>query len=145
MNKTTTQTSLRILSRTENLQAVRKFITAHARTSGFDEETVQNIVLAVDEACTNIIRHAYNGNPDGVIDIHVQNVGNALEVQIFDTGKKFDPSRIQPPDVQKNVHRQERGGFGLYLMKRLMDEVEFHFAPGAPNTLRMRKYLSARS
>lgn len=137
--------SLQILSRTENLQLVREFIAERARGSGFDDATVQDIVLAVDEACTNIIRHGYEGKPDETIEVVVHTLENAFEVCIFDRGKTFDPATVKPPDIQKNADRKTRGGFGLYLMKKLMDDVEFRFLPGAPNELRMRKYLVPRS
>ncbi|MBP8975499.1 MAG: ATP-binding protein [Bacteroidetes bacterium] len=133
---------LRIMSRTENLRSVRNFVAAKARQFGFGEDEVQNIILAVDEACTNIIKHGYNGNPDKSIDIMIDASSNVFEVRIYDTGRTFDPSAVKPPAIQKHMKHHERGGYGLFLMKNLMDEVEFVFRPDVPNELRLRKYLS---
>jgi serine/threonine-protein kinase RsbW len=131
----------RILSRTDHLSEVRDFIAAAASEFGFSDEDIANISLAVDEACTNIIKHAYQNQPDKEIEISVVRHKNNFEVRIVDFGKKFNPQAIKPPDLRQNLAHHRRGGLGVYLMKRLMDKVEYSFLPGKHNEVRLVKYL----
>lgn len=132
----------KIISKTDNLVEVREFIGSAARQLGFDEEEISNIVLAVDEACTNIIKHAYQYAPDKEIEISLVLNNEFFEVKIFDNGKSFDPETLRPPDLKSNLGKHRRGGLGVYLMKRLMDKVEYHFQPGKRNEVHLVKYLS---
>lgn len=131
----------RILSQTGHLSEVRDFISVAAGEFGFSDEDIANISLAVDEACTNIIKHAYQNAPDKKIEISVVRSKGNFEVRIVDYGKKFDPTEIHPPDLRQNLAHHRRGGLGVYLMKRLMDEVEYSFQPGKHNEVRLVKYL----
>ncbi len=137
--------SKRILSRTDNLLEVREFVGSAARTFGFSEEDVANIVLAVDEACTNIIKHAYEYAKDKEIEISLFLSNRSLEVRIYDNGRSFDPSTLRPPELKEHMGHQRRGGLGVYLMKRLMDKVEYHFNPGKRNEVCLTKYRSDAS
>jgi serine/threonine-protein kinase RsbW len=133
--------SLNIESRTDRLIAVREFVSAAARNFGFEEEDVSKITLAVDEACTNIIKHAYKFDPNKQITVTVTGRNGAFEVVIRDHGKEFDPARIQTPDMKEYLAHYRRGGLGVYLMKSLMDKVEYNITPGAMNEVRLIKYL----
>ena len=121
---------------------VREFISEAAREFGFQDEETANIVLSVDEACTNTIKHAYQFAPDQKIEIDVLRGKDSFEVRITDKGKPFDPELIKPPDLRQHLTQYRRGGLGVYLMKRLMDKVEYSFKPGKKNEVRLIKYLS---
>jgi serine/threonine-protein kinase RsbW len=136
------QISKKIFSRTSNLLEVREFIGRAARQAGFDEEDVANIVLAVDEACTNIIKHAYQYSPNKEIEINIIPSNQSFEIRIYDTGRTFDPTTLRPPNLKEQLRQYRRGGLGVYLMKRLMDEVEYNFQPGKRNEVRLIKYFS---
>ncbi len=131
-----------VLSRTDNLLEVRDFVSDAARQFGFSDEDVANIVLAVDEACTNIIKHAYQYAPDKEIMVSIIRNNGAFEVKIQDSGKNFDPNVLQPPDLRQNLSHHRRGGLGVYLMKKLMDKVEYNFTAGKSNEVSLVKYLS---
>ena len=133
--------SLNIESRTDRLIAVREFVSAAARRFGFEEEDVSKIALAVDEACTNIIKHAYKFDPSKQITVSVRNRNGAFEVVIRDRGIEFDPARVQTPDMKEYLAHYRRGGLGVYLMKSLMDKVEYKITPGAMNEVRLIKHL----
>ena len=137
--------SKRILSRTDNLLEVREFVGDAARACGFSEEEAANIVLAVDEACTNIIKHAYQYATDKEIEVAIQYNKNSFEIRIFDSGKSFDPSTIRQPNLTDHIGHRKRGGLGVYLMKKLMDKVEYNFRRGKRNEVRLIKYLSKAS
>jgi serine/threonine-protein kinase RsbW len=133
--------SLHIESRTDRLIAVREFVSAAARQFGFQEEDVSKIALAVDEACTNIIKHAYKFDPGKEITVSIRSDNGAFEVVIRDRGKEFDPKIIQTPDMKEYLTHFRRGGLGVFLMKSLMDKVEYNITPGKMNEVRLIKYL----
>jgi serine/threonine-protein kinase RsbW len=144
MTRIAKKISKTVLSRTDNLLEVREFVSEAARQFGFNEEDIANIVLAVDEACTNIIKHAYQYAPDKEIFIAILRNNGTFEVKIKDTGKNFDPEALKAPDLKRNLSHHRRGGLGVYLMKKLMDKVDYEFAPGRSNEVSLVKYLSSR-
>lgn len=131
---------LTIASRTERLIEVRDFVSAAARAFGFGDEDVSKIALAVDEACTNIIKHGYEFDPGHTIEIAVGAAGPAFEITITDSGRRFDPGIIPAPDMKEYLSHYRRGGLGVYLMRSLMDSVEYAFPPGH-NEVRLVKRL----
>jgi serine/threonine-protein kinase RsbW len=137
--------SKRILSRTDNLIEVREFVGGEARAFGFSEEESANIMLAVDEACTNIIKHAYQYATDKEIEVSIIPKNLTFEIRIFDSGRSFDPATIRQPDLKEHIGHRKRGGLGVYLMKKLMDKVEYNFHRGKRNEVRLTKYLSNAS
>ena len=133
----------RILSRTDNLSQVREFVGSAARMFGFADEDIANIELAVDEACTNIIKHAYQYATDKEIEISIFQSDRSFEIRIYDSGRAFDPTKLRPPDLKEHIGHLRRGGLGVYLMKRLMDKVEYNFNPGKRNEVRLTKYRTS--
>ena len=131
-----------IESRTDNLLQVRDFVLSAARRFGFSEEESSKIVLAVDEACTNVIKHAYQYAPDRLIEVVIQHDKNRLQITVIDDGKSFNPSIARLPDLKQHLSHYRRGGLGIYLMRTLMDKVEYKYAPGKKNEVRLTKYLS---
>jgi len=134
-----------IQSRTENLRRVREFISDAARRAGFEDESVQKIALAVDEACTNIIKHSYQFAPDKDIEISVITKDGSFEIIISDHGRSFDPNTIQMPDMKEYMRKYRRGGLGMYLMRSLMDIVEYETRPGSTNSVRLVKFIPVRT
>jgi serine/threonine-protein kinase RsbW len=96
--------------------------------------------MAVDEACTNIIKYAYS-EEGGVITLTCELQGNDFVVIIRDRGKPFDPSSVPPPDLEADLDERKIGGLGIYLMGKLMDDVSYSFDAKKGNTLVMRKML----
>lgn len=133
--------TLHIESRTERLIAVRDFVSEEARAFGFTDEDVSRIALAVDEACTNIIKHAYSFDPNRNISVRVKSRNGTFEVTIRDTGSGFNPSLVHAPDMRDYFSHYRKGGLGVYLMKSLMDKVEYEIHPGKRNEVRLTKYL----
>ncbi len=132
-----------IESRTEKLLEVREFVLQAARKFGFSVEESSKIVLAVDEACTNVIKHAYHYAPDRKIEIVIQPNKDRIQITVIDDGKSFDPSIAKLPDLRQHLSHYRRGGLGVYLMRTLMDKVEYKYAPGRKNEVRLTKYLTA--
>lgn len=127
--------------RFERLTEIAAFITRAAREAGLDVDEVFHVEMAVDEACSNIIEHAYATQAG---DIHLTCTSPAsgqIEVVIRDSGQPFDPAEVPPPlvDTLPDPENLNEGGLGLYFMRKLMDEVRFEFVPGQGNTLTMIK------
>ncbi len=122
-----------------SLSAISDFVAEQAEKMGFDEKATYAVQLAVDEACSNIIEHAYGG--EGVGDIEMTcNLGeNELEIILKDSGKPFDPEDIPDLDTSLPIDQVGERGAGVYLMHKLMDEVQFHFSKSSGTTLVMRK------
>lgn len=133
---------LRIPSETDNLELIREFVTKVAEKVGFNTDDVGKIELACDEACTNVIKHAYtsqNGKQSLDILIHID--FDKFTLIVTDHGKGFDPKTIKMPDMQQYLAELKVGGLGIYLMKTLMDEVDYDIEPGVKNQVKMVKYL----
>ncbi len=120
-----------------NLSEVRDFIADICLRAGFSKRETNNTKLAMDEACTNIIKHAY-GDAGGDIRIDVQAEPGKVEINVFDRGTPFDWSGIEDPDLEQYVEIGKKGGLGIFLMNRLMDELDYH-ASEAGNRLYMAK------
>lgn len=128
---------------TSQLAHIREFVREHARKLGFPEEELGKIELAVDEACANVIEHAYPGKAqgDGRLHLCLKLDYQKLTVVITDHGETFDPNQIKDPDMQEYLAEYRVGGLGVYLMRRFMDQVDYDIQPGVKNEVRMVKYL----
>ena len=131
-----------IKSKTENLSIIRDFISSKAANAGIKNEEIENIMLAVDEACTNIIKHAYHSDPDGKIIVKVEYNSTNFKVIIEDYGITFNPDNVPVPDLRKYHKDKKVGGLGMYLMKALMDEVKYVSVPGKCNRVILSKKIN---
>lgn len=132
---------LRVKSRTDNLSVIRDFVSENALSAGIDAAVVDKIMLAVDEACTNIIKHAYKSSPEGEIILTIDYDENKFTITIIDYGKSFEPDRVPLPDLQKYYKEHKVGGLGMYLMKSLMDDVKYTSIPGKFNRVLLSKNI----
>lgn len=131
-----------IKSRTENLSSLRDFISDNANNAGLSTDDIDDIILAVDEACTNIIKHAYKSVPDGEIIIEINYNARKFTIKLIDHGYSFDPESVPVPDLQKYLRQRKVGGLGLYLMRTLMDDVKYVSVPGEYNQILLSKNLN---
>jgi serine/threonine-protein kinase RsbW len=127
-----------------SLSKISKFVVGAAGAAGLGEEAVYAVEMAVDEACTNIIEHAYGGEGRGNIECTCQINQDGLTVLLRDYGSPFDPSNVPEPDVNAAIEDREVGGLGLYLIHKLMDEVHFEFTPDFGNVLTMVKHTETK-
>lgn len=133
---------LQVSAATRNLGIVRDFIRHLAKEAGFDKEKIEQIELAVDEACTNVIKHAYHYDASKMIDLRIRIDRKKMVISVIDYGGGFDLSKIKQPDINHNVKKAKAGGLGIHLMKKLMDEVQFHIEPGKKTEVRLIKFRS---
>jgi serine/threonine-protein kinase RsbW len=122
----------------EQLDAIRAYASQAALDAGMEEPEVCAVEMAVDEACSNIIEHAYCGQP-GEIEITCDCAGDTLTLILKDHGEPFDPTAVPEPDLTCDLEDRHIGGLGIYLMRQLMDEVAFETDGQSGNILTMIK------
>jgi serine/threonine-protein kinase RsbW len=132
---------LTIPNNTQYLRDVREFVTRMVARSGLDRAEHTKVVLAVDEAISNIMKHAYRDVTEGIISLEAIADGRKLQIIIRDSGKYFDPDTVKEPDLERYVKTGKKEGLGIYLMRRIMDEIQYEFVKGVRNELRMTKYI----
>ena len=99
-----------------------------AESAGFDEKTAGQVALAVDEAATNVMEHAYHGATDQKVEVRFDDQGESLEVDILDKGARVRAHEVPHVDIERlEAYARERktGGLGMHLMSKIMDSVTF--------------------
>jgi serine/threonine-protein kinase RsbW len=133
--------NLRFKAVLENVSTAIDCVTKSAREAGFDEEITYQLQLAVDEACANVIHHAYEGMEPGDIEVTCSCDDQHLVIRVHDWGKSFVPEHVPEPDVDAPLEERSLGGLGLFLIRQCMDQVEFAFDAELGNELTMTKRL----
>ncbi|NWG07859.1 MAG: ATP-binding protein [Chloroflexi bacterium] len=121
--------SVQFAAKFEFLDEIRDFVGTIAREGGFGDKDVYNIQLATDEAASNIIEHAYEGVSDGVLELSCGMKDDTITIILVDHGEPFDPSSIPMPDLKADLSERKIGGLGIFLMRKLMDEVRYDSHP----------------
>ena len=125
--------------RFESLEKISKFVKTAAKRAGLGEEAVYGVELAVDEACSNIIEHAYRGEDLGDIECTCESTSVGIRIIISDHGHPFNPGQVPKPDLTSPLEKRKKGGLGLFFIDQMMDEARYEFASGK-NTLIMIKH-----
>jgi serine/threonine-protein kinase RsbW len=133
--------TLDVPSTTENLALIREFVNRVAAQAGMSEVEVGQLELAVDEACANVIEHAYGDDNTKQVMVRAVFDEDTLRIHVIDTGTGFDPTTVQQQDLKDLIAKRRTGGLGMRLIKTLMDEVHYEIEPGKKNELRMVKKL----
>jgi len=131
---------LKVESRLDSLPAVADFVDSSLRQLGAGPSAIPRVQLVVDEAVTNVIRHAYAGG-HGHVTLVFERSGNDLVITIHDRGRPFDPAKVAPPDLDSGAETRRIGGLGIHFMKTLMDNVHHRSDPETGNELVMKKRL----
>jgi anti-sigma regulatory factor (Ser/Thr protein kinase) len=130
---------MQIYSRPERLRLLRDVVRDAADIAGLDEAAADAVVLAVNEACMNIIQHGYRMDPAGRIDIRVSREPGALVVQLRDYAGRVDVSTV----CSRDLDDVRPGGLGVHLIGCLMDESGFLDAPAdGGNLFQMKKFVT---
>ena len=137
--------TLMVPSSTENLALIREFVAAIGVQAGFEEKDVMRLQLAVDEACANVIEHAYDLETTHKVTIRALIDDDAIRFEFVDEGKGFDPAQIAEQDLDALIRDRRSGGLGLRLIRSIMDDVQYQIVPGEKNELRMVKRLKKRT
>lgn len=133
---------LEIAADLDNLRQVRDFIASGTQLAGLDQGRTGELLLAVDEAVTNIVMH---GCPQGgcTIDLEFQGNAEACIIHIRDDARLFDPTAVNDPDLHISpLERENPGGFGVYLFKHLVDQASYRAMPDGRNELTLVKQIA---
>jgi serine/threonine-protein kinase RsbW len=133
--------TLQVPSSTENLALIREFVTSVGRQATLSDEDINNLELAVDEACANVIEHAYGHDISKEVIVRATFNEQSLRISVIDTGHGFDPGAVLQQELDQLVADRKSGGLGIRLIKTLMDDVSYEIVPGQKNELHMTKKI----
>lgn len=130
-----------LASSTKNLALLRRFIEAKALALGFDESNINQIVLSVDEACSNIIKHAHKYDDKKHIEIETSSDKKQFKIILKYRGQGFDPNELHNPNMKDYFESFKVGGLGVPIMKRFMSKIEFVHKNSDDNYLTLIKVI----
>jgi anti-sigma regulatory factor (Ser/Thr protein kinase) len=131
---------LEVSAEPNQLSVLAEFAARAATDAGLDDQFRQRIELAMDEACSNIIEHAYCGAAGKILAMAEIQPMRQLTLRLVDSGNPFQPLDVPKYDPERVLEHDRIGGLGLFLMRKVMDEVSFEFGvPGVGNRLTMIK------
>lgn len=131
---------LQIPADVKELARVRRFIQEAAIVLGAGDAAVEDLVLAVDEAVTNIIVHGYNGK-QGKVEIEASHSGDTIQVRLRDHAPIFDPTQVPDPDLDAPLEQRPLGGMGIFLMKNTLDGISHRVTEQGGNELTLIKKI----
>ncbi len=109
-----------------NLKQIRRFVIEVLRKQHLEEVEIHSMVLAVDEICANLIIHSNHCNPDKNIEVSIDtSKEDKITFDILDRGTGFDIRQHPEPDLDEIIRNKRKGGVGLMLVKKIMDEIDF--------------------
>ena len=117
--------SIRVNCTKKNLKLIRDFVIDYLSAYALSDIMTNQIVLAVDEICANLIIHANHENPEKYIHLAVFEQNEMLKFEITDNGVAFQRSKYKEPNIEENIRLGKKGGVGIALVNRIMDKVEF--------------------
>jgi len=109
----------------KNLKLIRDFVSEYLRALALSDILMNQIVLAVDEICANLIIHANHEDPSKFISLTIKEQQSMLRFEISDRGLAFRRSEYKEPNIEEHIRLGKRGGVGIALVNRIMDKVEF--------------------
>ena len=125
----------------ENLKRVRDFIRTTVKNDSIADLVISELVLALDEMCSNLMIHAHHCNPDEMFEIHIHIENNKpLVFELIDDGTVFDIDQFSEPALNNIIHEKRKGGLGIRLVKSIMDKIEYQKRSGR-NVWRLTKSL----
>jgi serine/threonine-protein kinase RsbW len=155
LKKSTDKISIQAPSNCCYIGYIRSLVADLAREVGFPDDEVAKIEMVVDEACSNVVEHAYASQQeapapiriwhwkrrDPGIQLDVRTERDRLVIEVNDHGRRFDFNTYRPTSLQERIGQMETGGYGVAIMREFMDEVQYTSSETSGNTLRLVKYL----
>jgi serine/threonine-protein kinase RsbW len=133
-DSTTNQVSLVLASELKSVETIEETAEMYARQAGFDEDTACQIAMVTREAAVNAVLHGNKQDPDKRVTAGFEVTDEDLKIQISDEGPGLDPATLPDPLAPENILKPS--GRGVFLMRAIMDEVEFRrLAPGTEITM----------
>jgi serine/threonine-protein kinase RsbW len=117
-----------------DLNDMRDFLEGAIQNLGGDDDTAGDLVLAVNEAVTNVLLHGYDDRP-GPVSLCVEAEGPDLRVYLSDDAPLFDPTTVPTPDINLPLEDRPLGGLGVHMMRQLSDELTYQTTGAGKNEL----------
>jgi len=124
----------------QQIELLAEYIDLIADEAGINPSLAMSLNLALEEAVTNVIMYAYPEGTDGTVDIITEANDGLLTFIIKDSGKAFDPTQKEDADVTLSAEERQIGGLGIFLVKQIMDTVNYQRIDGQ-NILTLTKKL----
>jgi len=122
------------------LAQISRFVGKAAKEANLDKASIYAVKLAVDEACSNIMEHAYSGKGKGEILCSCEIIDNGLKVTLTDHGNPLNSKEVPEFDSHTPLEEIEPGGAGIYLINQLMDQVHYESDPQLGNRMELVKH-----
>ena len=120
---------VRVPARYDSIRTLASLLGRFAGTARLGEQEVFACRLALDEACVNIIEHAYANEASGEIEVIIQSAPGMCTICLTDFGEPYDPQQVAQPRFAGSLEDASPGGLGLYLMRTMMDDVQYVVSP----------------
>lgn len=115
----------------ENLKGVRDFIRTSLKNHGVSELEISEMVLALDEMCSNLMIHSHQCNPDDLFELHIIiDEDSPVVFELVDDKSVFNINDFSEPSIDNIIHEKRKGGLGIRLVKSIMDKVEYQSRKG---------------
>ena len=137
----TVREKFQVPASTEHLAMVRDRVRECVDLAGVPEKIANQVVLASDEAVTNVINHSFNNDGVSEVEIEVAVDGEKIMLTVRDEAPPFDPTVMPDPNMEEHVKAGKKGGLGIYLMRKIMDEMTHRVLNGGVNELVLVKNL----
>lgn len=131
------------LGKRKKLSSIRNFVGDQLKKTPLNNDDIYRMMLAVDEACTNVIVHNYEKNSkdkDNHIKVTVEFASDQVSLIIEDEGEEFNPLDVHDPDLKQHLEEYRKKGLGIFLIRRLVDEVIYHYSTHKGNKVELIKY-----
>jgi anti-sigma regulatory factor (Ser/Thr protein kinase) len=123
----------------ESIPGMRAFIKAEAELMGFDPRSVGLLELVVEEIAVNIVEYAYKNDPSQSIEMGTEKKNKELTIHVFDRGAPFDPLKVPAPDIEAPAGERAIGGLGLFMVKRIVDEMRYERRDGKNHVILIKR------
>ncbi|MCS5490659.1 ATP-binding protein [Algoriphagus limi] len=134
--------TIQLICQTTALSELRKFLDKNLSQIMLSEKDKHQVTLAVEEVCANLIIHSHHCNGSDHILLNLRQEDGRLIFEIKDKGKAFNLLDYKAPDLKTVISEKRKGGLGLILVKKIMDEIEFE-SQGGTNTCRLIKFFGS--
>lgn len=138
------QRSLTLPNDVETIPQLNEFIDAIAESIGLDMSLTMSLNLAIEEAVVNVMEYAYPQGVKGDVTIDVAASDQWLQFIISDSGTPFDPTEKKDADTTLSVDERPIGGLGIFLVRQLMDTIQYDYVDGK-NVLTLKKQLTTQT
>lgn len=125
---------------TSALSDLRNFLQQSLEEISLSDIQKHQVTLAVEEVCANLIIHSHHCNPNNLIHLEINHTSDRIIFEISDDGEAFNLNEYQTPDLKEVMTEKRKGGLGIILVKKIMDQIEFE-TKGGTNTCRLVKWF----